>query len=119
MRGGDRCYFFCWGNYFIIFYYIANDIACGSNGHRREFNVELALILETENLVNFQCITRVRRTLMSSNGRGSFGLSLDWFTRATVPESSFDATLFLLANAWLPGEIKVIELAEMTRRFCL
>ena len=74
MRGGDRCYFFCLGNYFIIFYYIANDIACGSNGHRREFNVELALILETENLVNFQCITRVRRTLTSSNGRGSFVL---------------------------------------------
>jgi hypothetical protein len=45
---------------------------------------------------------------------------LDWFTRATVPESSFDATLLLFfANAWLPGEIKVIELAEMTAEFCL
>jgi hypothetical protein len=62
----------CWGNYFIIFYYIANDIACGSNGHRREFNVELALILGTENLENFQNTTRIRRTLTSSNGRGSF-----------------------------------------------
>lgn len=26
---------------------------------------------------------------------------------------------FFFANAWLPGEIKVIELAEMTAEFCL
>ena len=42
------------------------------------------------------------------------------FTRASVSVCAFDATLFLFfANAWLPGEIKVIELAEMTVEFCL
>ena len=62
--------FFCWGNFFIIFYYIANDIACGSNGHRREFNVELALILESESLVNFQNV----REYESEHSRPAMGV---------------------------------------------
>lgn len=63
---------------------------------------------------------RVRQALTHSV-RGSFVLIM-YKASWSLPEAvgAFDTTPFLFfANAWLPGEIKVIELAEMTAEFCL
>ena len=60
-----------------------------------EINVELALILETENLVNFQNSARIRQNgSRPEMGVARLCLLLNWFTRATVSISSFGATLF-------------------------
>jgi len=77
--------------------YIPHDIAPFLMVWGAEINVELALILETENLVNFQNSARIRQnSSRPAMGVGRLCLLLNWFTRAAVSVSSFDTTLFFV-----------------------
>jgi len=78
-----------------IILHFPSDIAPFRTVWGAEINVELALILETENLVNFQNSARIRQNgSRPEMGVARLCLLLNWFTRATVSISSFGATLF-------------------------